>query len=943
MSSSVLSDFEWDEGLTVPVANAENKVLEDEVQKKQREIVTLRNELGENEDRVHAIADHLKNVRQELQHTQGLVNARKKEIETESHLQKIADREKGRLQQEILRLGVEYEDLKEKRNIYENNIFKQTQRLEEVKSQMNWDQQALEAWLEESARKDEDAMVLEKYSRQDEANIKSLSLKIEHLTEDNQKRKRTLDHEMTETLTAQIELDKTAEEYRKAHMERQELISQWEYTIDQMQKRDAEMDLLAAQLAKVKKEVRLREETIKEKQQFLENEADNNTELKKKISVAERTAASMRLNYQEAEKQRDQFQSELEALKRTVDRTAMDLETTRSQVTQLKKETVEKHDKLERARQVHEALMEKLKLVMESTLSAEERAARMEALLQDEEAKQREIEVELKRLRELHFRKTQELHESRTAERNTEAEIQGSRAAARNLNSKISKVDHDSLKQQEIIYNQDFNIQQLERRINRMQGEQSNEEKLQLEARIKDLVEELEQRTSTHNLLSLQLKRLQDDVRRVKRDLEKDRAERSGLTSKIEELHLHNDSSQRELKKLITDKQDMMVDENILKLEVKRLRDQLHEKADKVMTLEMRQQQLETAMSERREEIHIHKDMLNAQLKAAEQERSQISAELHDRISKIDKLRKRYEILMVSMSPPEGEGEERSQAYYVIKAAQEKEELQREGDELDAKIRKAEKEIRALENTLRLMNSRNETYRKSFHKVTDTSDDMEEKQQLEEQMRAVMDKYKYKRRQIRELQDDLQTMGHTLDNLTRDENAYVDLIEEKQNKIGNLTKDLDDQQNKMDRAAKQNVKYARDLRTAQKIKGETPEERDFEVRELRDRQKQATKLVGDVLSHHPEIAQAVHLYFSQSGLPLPSTPGSGLSSRGSSQSSRLSSARSSLASSRSNTSQASAKPSAVNIGADLMEQVSPASSRSGSTISSVRSARSGRK
>ena len=37
-------------------------------------------------------------------------------------------------------------------------------------------------------------------------------------------------------------------------------------------------------------------------------------------------------------------------------------------------------------------------------------------------------------------------------------------------------------------------------------------------------------------------------------------------------------------------------------------------------------------------------------------------------------------------------------------------------------------------------------------------DEMEEKQQLEEQMRAVMDKYKYKRRQIRELQEDLQVL-----------------------------------------------------------------------------------------------------------------------------------------------------------------------------------------
>ena len=46
--------------------------------------------------------------------------------------------------------------------------------------------------------------------------------------------------------TLQIELDKTAEEFRRAHAERQDLIMQWENTIEQMQRRDAEMDLLAA-------------------------------------------------------------------------------------------------------------------------------------------------------------------------------------------------------------------------------------------------------------------------------------------------------------------------------------------------------------------------------------------------------------------------------------------------------------------------------------------------------------------------------------------------------------------------------------------------------------------------------------------------------------------------------------------------------------------------
>lgn len=40
----------------------------------------------------------------------------------------------------------------------------------------------------------------------------------------------------------QIELDKAAEDFRRVHHERQELIKQWENTIEQMRKRDQEID-----------------------------------------------------------------------------------------------------------------------------------------------------------------------------------------------------------------------------------------------------------------------------------------------------------------------------------------------------------------------------------------------------------------------------------------------------------------------------------------------------------------------------------------------------------------------------------------------------------------------------------------------------------------------------------------------------------------------------
>ncbi|CAF4181862.1 unnamed protein product, partial [Rotaria magnacalcarata] len=59
---------------------------------------------------------------------------------------------------------------------------------------------------------------------------------------------------------------------------------------------------------------------------------------------------------------------------------------------------------------------------------------------------------------------------------------------------------------------------------------------------------------------------------------------------------------------------------------------------------------------------------LRQQLRDEEGKTNEISAQLHDRINKIEKLKKRYEIVNIAMAPPEGASEEESsQTYYVIK------------------------------------------------------------------------------------------------------------------------------------------------------------------------------------------------------------------------------------------------------------------------------------
>jgi hypothetical protein len=68
--------------------------------------------------------------------------------------------------------------------------------------------------------------------------------------------------------------------------------------------------------------------------------------------------------------------------------------------------------------------VDKLKTATESSLTAEERAARMDEHLVAEEGRQKEIDAQLKILRDMQFRKTEELHAGKVQERNIEAGIQ---------------------------------------------------------------------------------------------------------------------------------------------------------------------------------------------------------------------------------------------------------------------------------------------------------------------------------------------------------------------------------------------------------------------------------------------------------------------------------------------------------------------------------------
>merc|ERR1719261_1338851 len=218
-------------------------------------------------------------------------------------------------------------------------------------------------------------------------------------------------------------------------------------------------------------------------------------------------------------------------------------------------------------------------------------------------------------------------------------------SADRNLRDKIKTLDAESQKQQEHIYNADFALQQMERKVARAQGNYRADEKEALNAKVDQLEKLLVSTEQEERMLRKQLKKVNDDYRAAKRQLEDLNAEKGTLDDRAHELQLENDVVARTLRNTIKGKEEAIVEHDLLRLEVKKLRDRLNERADEVHGLENRKFQLQKTMEERALEVRAQQEVLRADLKMAQEELHASVMELRDRELKASTIQKKYDLL----------------------------------------------------------------------------------------------------------------------------------------------------------------------------------------------------------------------------------------------------------------------------------------------------------
>lgn len=875
---AMLADYDLDgDGefdVLPPWASADNKALDTKVKAKERRLQQRTDEKEENDERVVIMEDHLKNVKQEHVHTQALVDAKTREIEAEDHLRQLAEREGGRVKNDLDKMEKYMLEVQDQVNSIQNAMFAANEKLEKFKQGMNWNQEELLQWSLAAKQKDEDKEALEKYEKIDNVKIKNLTLKMEKAAQEVQDSKTSLDDEVTETQAVQIELDKTAVEYRRIHMQRQDLIKQWNDAVEAMHKRDQEISRVGENIALFKGKCRDREREVAEHKDFLSAEELNNKQLTVKIGSADRTAEKKRETLTTERQEYADFTDEVSAQRNELSKAERELSNTRNQNENLAQMKEEKIKRLDEFKKQLDSTKNKLDSEYASTDDLQQRSQQVDMLHKQHNERLKIINKDLAAVKQDMFKHSADLYDLRRKEADLIAEISGAQGTSRNLQARIHELDQRSLKQQEMLYNIEFQVQQLERKVSRASGKRTLEETVRLNAEIDELHKSLELHQAQNKTIVAQVKRLHDDLRAARRKHTEVVADRDNLSEKIAAIELENASSEREVKESIKEKEEMIVSHDVLKLEVKRLRDGLTTKADEVLALENRKLQLELSMKEREKEVQLHQDVQKAEHKAAEEGRHNLAMDLKERQIKVDKLMNKYETIAGRLKGGE-DGEEHTQAYYIIASAQEREELQREGDQLNRDIRKAEKEIRMLSNTLGHLAERNKNYRKSFNKADMGGDDAKLKVDLEEQSRAVADSLYKKKSYLREITHDHEERKRILNELISNIGGINQEREAKEAELEHLSKGISEQEAQLNRASKEMLNKREDFRRVTEGGGDDSlEEMYITLLEQKRKNRVLLNLLRNFTEDNPNMRNGVQESLEEAGLKLANRPAS---------------------------------------------------------------------
>ena len=626
---------------------------------------------------------------------QELVKAKKEEISAEKNLLKVQEvlqerllKDKRNGEKRLLELDEEAEKYNEEIEDLQETI-KNTQRIidEEFGNKLEWADALKDI--------DNDLSKLSKYFQADEVKIKDLSLKLVKMREKVKVAREELKNASTRSKMAQLALDKSAEEFREAHKERHEVVKQWESSIELLGKRDAEIEVAANEVERVKNVVKRREIDLQEQVNFFNNEVGNIEELKKKIRLSEKKAQNLKEKLIFCEEEKKTYENEVALERRQILKLSWDIDKNRTKLIKMKKDKVNNIKKLNHLNEQIKKLEIKKKESNEKVLTSEEKVQEVENILMvyDKQHDQLKNDLEKQKIKRLNMEKELRNHENEQDIANLEMKSVLKEQAK--LKSKIKEIQEQLQKKEDILYHSQFDLAKLERHNAKASGKSPDENRSHLKEELSILKTKLEEQNSAKRSIDNLIYKLEVSIGRSRKEIQQLNDVNEKKQEEINETELIIDTSTRHASALRQEIQELTVEDKMLSMTEIKIKDEIKLIQKEIVEIERFITEDEATGREKLSGFNSAREMYEGQVRCIQGEIDDLNHQIQLRDSRKEKMKIKHETIFKSLGKMEDENGELipSHAYYLVKLAQEKAELKDQTLILSKKIKKEETEL----------------------------------------------------------------------------------------------------------------------------------------------------------------------------------------------------------------------------------------------------------
>ncbi|KAG5835982.1 hypothetical protein ANANG_G00249780 [Anguilla anguilla] len=770
-------------------------------------------------------------------------------------MKSLAEREMGRLKQDIAQLELETERLGKQREEQKRAVLRAAQKVKELEREQAQGQEVLDSLRQDAVRGEEDHAVLMKCMQEDECRtVNDLLLRMEKQNIEARQRHEAMDEDWERTATAELEWERTEEAICQLCKEREELTRHWQTSVSHMTKRHQDMDLCIMSLSLVKEEVKERGEAVKMVRETLESLWRRNAEAGRWVETVSRQAAEMKWGSGEQESRSTVLYGECKVLKCAVDRTNTEVKMAQSLLAELTTNVHANKNRLEKARLHSAALEEELKTEMEVVVRAKEEAEQAEQEVKKEEKASKDADARFYGHQEVLARKAEQLQALKREEKGQQAEVSAGRSALSTMSRQQQEIERILIRKKEAVYKQDSHMELLERRMQELSAGEGRKLVELLKEEAAQVSMYMEERKRTLCFQHGEQQKLEGELRLAKRDAEKLASERKSLSCKVEDLELITAATERELSEITGERLEFMVKENLLKLEVKQANDRLQSEKDRIVSLEKQRLRLEAEFKGKEAELHLQKEAVQRQIKQVTQGCQKTRADWNRQRCKAQKLQKKHEAIAVFTVCLEGE--EVSLQQYQDEVKRQREELKQKKEELNRKQATKQREVMDLKNKLSAVRGK-----------------CEERKTLEQTLCVMQDKHTQKASHVKELKKRIKGMNMSLDLLLHEEREVL----QKRSLLQDLRSEMHAQEEELSQTLKLCSELASNIRS-EMVNSDKTEEEDMDWHELQEFSETAVMLLLEVMDNYPDLRSVLKALFMERGLTL-DRPSSGWDSQ----------------------------------------------------------------